>query len=74
LSSAIYRIGFEVLTAVSMKIAVFWVVAGLHGATTQKTAIFIYRMSDKSYPISKLIAPTLKDISKLLFNWIDDYL
>jgi hypothetical protein len=59
-------VGFEVLTAVSMKIAVFWVVAPcsvgvvlerfrgrcclhhqgnrpstrLHGATTQKTAIF----------------------------------
>jgi hypothetical protein len=35
-------VGFEVFTAVSMKIAVFWVVApcSLHGATTQKTAIF----------------------------------
>jgi hypothetical protein len=38
-----FNVGFEVLTAVSMKIAVFWVVATstrLHGATTQKTAIF----------------------------------
>jgi hypothetical protein len=33
-----YFVGFEVLTAVSMKMAVFWV--RLHGATTQKTAIF----------------------------------
>jgi hypothetical protein len=34
---------FEVLTAVSTKMAVFWVVAPtrLHGATTQKTAIFV---------------------------------
>jgi hypothetical protein len=39
-----YMVGFEVLTAVSMKIAVFWVVARLHGATTQKTAIFMYYM------------------------------
>jgi hypothetical protein len=48
----IYQVGFEVLTVVSMKIAVFWVVAPcslvevyqstrLHGATTQKTAIFM---------------------------------
>jgi hypothetical protein len=39
-----YDVGFEVLTAVSMKMAVFWVVAPptrLHGATTQKTAIFM---------------------------------
>jgi hypothetical protein len=33
-------VGFEVLTSVSMKMAVFWVV-GLHGATTQKTVIFM---------------------------------
>jgi hypothetical protein len=64
---SVYYLRFEVLTAVSMKIAVFWVVATgslvevyqrfrgpcclhhqgdrpttrLHGATTQKTAIFI---------------------------------
>jgi hypothetical protein len=40
-------VGFEVLTAVSTRMAVFWVVAPwqtsakLHGATTQKTAIFL---------------------------------
>jgi hypothetical protein len=37
-------VGFEVLTAVSTKMAVFWVVAPctrLHGATTQKTAIIM---------------------------------
>jgi hypothetical protein len=37
-------VGFEVLTAVNTKMAVFWVVAAstrLHGATTPKTAIFI---------------------------------
>jgi hypothetical protein len=37
-------VGFEVITAVSTKMAVFWVVAPstrLHGATTQKTAAFI---------------------------------
>jgi hypothetical protein len=38
-------VGFEVLTAVRMKMAVFWVVAPcrlveVYGATTQKTAIF----------------------------------
>jgi hypothetical protein len=38
-------VGFDVLTAVSTKMAVFWVVAPcslveLHGATSQKTAIF----------------------------------
>jgi hypothetical protein len=42
----VFIIGFEVLTAVSMKIAVFWVVApcstSLHGATTKKTAIFVF--------------------------------
>jgi hypothetical protein len=34
------KLGFEVLTAVSTKTAVFWVSTRLHGATTQKTAIF----------------------------------
>jgi hypothetical protein len=37
------RLRSEVLTAASMKMAVFWVVAPctrLHAATTQKTAIF----------------------------------
>jgi hypothetical protein len=36
--------GFEVHTAVSMKMAVFWVVGStrLHGTTTQKIAIFIF--------------------------------
>jgi accessory gene regulator protein AgrB len=37
------KVGFEVLTAVSMKMAVVWAVALstiLHGATTQKTANF----------------------------------
>jgi uncharacterized ion transporter superfamily protein YfcC len=53
----LFKVGFEVLTAVSMKIAVFRAIAlmmeaartsetlvnftRLHGATTQKTAIFI---------------------------------
>jgi hypothetical protein len=38
------KAGFEVLTVVSTKMAVFWVVATcarLHGATTQKTSIFV---------------------------------
>jgi hypothetical protein len=37
-------VGFEVLTAVSMKIAVFCLLTStrLHGATTQKTAILIF--------------------------------
>jgi hypothetical protein len=43
-------VGFEVLTAASMNMAVFWVVAPcslvnvyrLNGATTQKTTIFLY--------------------------------
>jgi hypothetical protein len=42
-STAIDIVGFEVLTAVSTKMTVFWVVAPctrLHGATIQKTAIF----------------------------------
>jgi hypothetical protein len=36
-------VGFDVLTAVSTKMAVFCVVAParLHGATTQKTAIYV---------------------------------
>jgi hypothetical protein len=38
-----FYVEFEVFTAVKMKMAVFWAVAHstrLHGATTQKTAIF----------------------------------
>jgi hypothetical protein len=36
-----YYVRFEVFTAVTMKKAVFWDVALLHGATSQKTAFFI---------------------------------
>jgi hypothetical protein len=35
---------FEVLMAVSTKMAIFWVCTRLHGATTQKTAIFVRRL------------------------------
>jgi hypothetical protein len=49
----VYKIGFEVLMAVSTKMAVFWIVAPfslkhwytctrLHGTTTQKTAIIMF--------------------------------
>jgi hypothetical protein len=46
-------VGFQVLTAVSMKMTVFWVAAPcslvevyrLHGATTQKTVIFIVQLN-----------------------------
>jgi hypothetical protein len=53
------EVGFEVLTAVSMKIAVFWVVARLHGATTQKTAIFTFWTPLSKVPLVKLTVAQL---------------
>jgi hypothetical protein len=50
-------VGFEVLTAASIEMTVFWVVpsCSLHGATTQKTAIFNFNFIYKKKAASALL-------------------